>query len=206
MYNTLMQPEEESGYAAGDGPDSGGEKPDWQFKPDDNYAASPAFNDAQNTAQDRSEPVEWTASEYIAHHKNAGWFAALGLITAVLSILVFLLTRGDRISAGVVILAGIAFGIFAARQPQVLQYGLNESGIRIGDKFYGYGEFKSFSILKEGAFSSITLLPLKRFMPPISIYYAPEDEERIVHLLSAVLPVEQHQEDRLEQLMRRLRF
>lgn len=183
-----------------------GDKPGWQFNPENTAPSSHAYNTVEDASPQRPEPVEWTASEYVAHHKSIGWFMALGAATAVLSIIVYLITRGDMVSSGMIVLAGIAFGIFGARQPEVLQYNVSDSGIRIGQKFYGYGEFKSFSILNEGAFNSIMLLPLKRFMPPISIYYVPEDEEKIIHNLSTALPVEDRQEDRLDRLMRRLRF
>jgi hypothetical protein len=50
------------------------------------------------------------------------------------------------------------------------------------------------------------LLPMQRFMPAISIYYAPEDEEKIFAMLSERLPLEVHTKDMLERFMGRIHF
>jgi hypothetical protein len=130
-----------------------------------------------DTAQPDS--ITWTASEFIAHEKSAGWYTMLALATAIIAGIVYLITR-DYISVGVVVVAGIILGAYAAHEPRQLEY--------------------------EGAFSSITFMPLKRFSPPISIYYAPEDEDRIVTLLSDKLPIEQRRLDAVDNLMRKIRF
>jgi hypothetical protein len=49
-------------------------------------------------------------------------------------------------------------------------------------------------------------MPLKRFMPPLSLYMDPADEEKIVDVLADYLPVEQREQDPIDKLMRRLRF
>lgn len=105
-----------------------------------------------------------------------------------------------------IVVVAIMFGVFAARQPRVLAYQLDHSGIRIGDKFYPYSEFKSFSVLDEGPVSSILLLPLKRFMPGVSMYYPPEQEEKIVTVIANYLPHEEREPDPLDRLMRKMRF
>ncbi len=61
-------------------------------------------------------------------------------------------------------------------------------------------------MVPEGAFSSVVFMPLKRFAPPRTIYYAPEDEDRIVGLLVNRLPLEEHRADAVDGLMRRIRF
>jgi hypothetical protein len=88
----------------------------------------------------------------------------------------------------------------------VLEYRVDNEGIEIAGKFYSYGEFKSFSIMPEGAFSSIMLVPLRRFAPPLSIYYDPADEEKFVSVVAQHLPLEEHQHDMIDHLARRIRF
>ncbi|PIZ63306.1 hypothetical protein COY17_00815 [Candidatus Saccharibacteria bacterium CG_4_10_14_0_2_um_filter_52_9] len=149
--------------------------------------------------------ISWTASEFVAHHKSAGWYGLLALAAAGIAGLILFITH-DGISVAVVIVAALLLAVYAARQPRQLQYRLDGQGIIIGDKHYGYHEFRSFSVLPEGAFSSIVFMPLKRFAPPISIYYAPEDEDGILNLLSERLPFEQARRDAVDSLMRRIRF
>jgi len=124
-----------------------------------------------------------------------------GLVVAV----VYLITR-EVFSAIVIVLAASLFGVTAQRKPRTLQYQVDSHGVSIGSKAYQYGLFKSFSVLEEGAFSSIQLMPLKRFMPPISLFYPPEQEEQIVNTLGSYLPHEERTHDPIDRLMRRVRF
>jgi drug/metabolite transporter (DMT)-like permease len=141
----------------------------------------------------------------VAHQKTPGWYGLLALVAIIISALVFL-TTGDIISTSVVLIAALFFAIYAARQPRQLQYQLGDSGVTIGEKYYGFEEFRSFALVPEGAFSSIVFMPMKRFAPLRTIYYAPADEHRIVERLIDCLPFEEHQGDMVDGLMRRIRF
>ena len=119
--------------------------------------------------------------------------------------MIYFLTK-DSISAIAVVVGAFAFGYYGARQPRQLEYQLDSNGVTIGPKFYAYSGFRSFAIAPEGAFSSIVFMPLQRFAPLTTIYYAPDDEERIISLLSNIMPVEEHRSDFVDNLMRRIRF
>lgn len=149
--------------------------------------------------------ISWTASEFIAHDKTAGWYGMLALVTALLAGLIFLITR-DFISTSVVIFGALLFGVYASRQPRQLPYRLDRHGLHIGQRYYDLRQFRSFSVVPEGAFSSIILMPLRRFAPQITIYYAPEAENRIVDVLAAQLPYAEYKHDMVERLMRQIRF
>jgi hypothetical protein len=180
----------------------------WVFKPGGAGASSsPASTDApgQTTKRVAESVVSWSASEYIAHPKNTSWFAMLAAASVVLAVVVYLATK-DYVSTAVIVVLGVIVGVFAARQPQVLTYSLDKTGIHIGERFYAYNAFKSFSVVEEGAFSHISLLPLKRFMPQMAVHYAPDDEEKIVQTLADYLPYEEHKRDLVESFSRRVRF
>jgi hypothetical protein len=49
-------------------------------------------------------------------------------------------------------------------------------------------------------------MPLKRFSPPISMYYDPKDELAITNALSRHLPFEPRDRDALDKLMHKIRF
>jgi len=149
--------------------------------------------------------IEWTASEYIANPKNASWFGLLAVGSFVLAFIVYFISR-EVISTAVIAALGIIVAVSAARQPHVLNYRIDSRGLYIGKKFYPYSEFKTFSVAQEHAMGFIQLLPLKRFMPPLVIHYAPEDEDNIAGVLAAYLPYEEHKADMVDNLTRRLRF
>lgn len=149
--------------------------------------------------------ITWTASEYIAHDKSAGWYVSVGLGSAALALIIYLLTN-DSLSAGIVVVVGIMFGVIASRQPRTLPYAVDEAGVTIGQKFYPYTDFKSFAVMEEDAIYSIMLLPMKRFMPGVSLYYPPNQEEEILETLSDFLPHEPRTADVVDRLARKLRF
>lgn len=178
--------------------DSAQEQNPWQYSPETEH-----IPDAP--AQSAINPVQWTASEFIEHEKNSSWFVVLAAATGVAVVIIYLITH-DLITSFVIIIAAAIFGVAAKRKPRTLQYEVDNRGIRIGSKFYGYDIFKSFSILAEGAFSSIQLTPLKRFMPIITLYYPLENEEQILDVLGSYLPHEDRTHDPIDKLMRKVRF
>lgn len=163
-------------------------------------------NEDTRTTDDGAASVSWTASEFISHEKNANWYVLLGLVGVIIAVGVFFLNGRDYISAAVILLGAVALGVYGARKPRQLEYRVDSRGIQIGGRYFSFHEFRSFSIVPEGAFSSIVFMPLKRFMPTISIYYAPEDEDRIVSVLAGSLPMSNQGNDAIDRLTRRLRF
>jgi hypothetical protein len=162
-------------------------------------------NDGQPADATPAADVSWTASEFVAHEKSVGWYGGLALVAAVIAAAVYLVTR-DVISTSVVVVCAGAFGTLAGKKPRQLQYHLDGSGISVGSRQYTYEMFRSFSVVPEGAFSSIVFMPLKRFAPLTTIYYAPEDEAKIITILTKRLPVEEHKDAVIDSLMKRVRF
>lgn len=187
------------GEPVADGTDSQAlQEPGWHFNADDDQAY-------MQTAVEASAPVGWTASEYVAHDKNAGWYLLVVLGAAGLGAAIYAISR-DKVSPVVVLIFGIALAAFGARKPRVLDYAIDGIGVHIGQRVYPYGMFKSFSVIQEDATRSILLMPLQRFNLPISIYYDPADEDKIIESLSAYLPHEDRKVGMLDNFMRKIRF
>lgn len=172
----------------------------WQYT-----EGSSADNSFAPPPQGPPSSVTWTASEYVSHPKGSAWFGGFGAAIAGLVIVVFFVTR-DILTVILVGIAGIAFGAFAARSPQVLNYQLDGEGLTIGPKHYPYASFKSFSVIDDGPLNSLLFTPLKRYSTPIVVYYDQKDEEKIVDTLSNYLPLEDRGHDMVDKVTRRLRF
>lgn len=155
--------------------------------------------------QENGREIAWTAAEFIEHQKSPGWYLAMIGVALVIVVGVFLLTR-DIFNTVICVIAAILFAVVASRPPREMQYVVDEHGVQVGRRFYPYGDFRSFSLLDEDQISSIVIMPLKRFMPPISLYFDPDDEELIGDLLAEHLPYDQRQHELTERLMRRIRF
>ena len=177
----------------------------WAYKPAGDAAGTvPVAAPAVPVAPE--ETVQWTASEFVAHQKSLGWYLILAASALAAAGLIYLLTRGDLITALVVIVAAIFFGYVAGRKPRTLAYEINSGGITIGHRFYGYENFKSFWVEHQGAFGSVSFMPLKRFMPLLTIYYAAEQEDQILGVLGNHLPLEEAHRDMFDQFIDRIRF
>lgn len=161
----------------------------------------------QNTTlSDTSEEIySWQASEFVKNEKNGSWYLILIISAIVLCALTFFLTK-ELFSIIVIIVLAIAVGFYGNVKPRTLSYTIKSDGIQIGDKFYHFEEFKSFSILQDMAVPSLNLMPIKKLMMPISIYVAPIDLDKITKLLGNYLPYEERQRDFADKLSHRLRF
>ncbi len=167
-----------------------------------------AGDDLGNAPQQQSTnlpSVQWSASEYVEHEKDSRWYLALIGGGLALTALVFLITR-DILATVVVFLAIISVAVFAGRKPETKQYSVDENGVKAGDKTFSYAQFRSFSVVEEGAIDSIWLKPLKRFAPAVIIYFSPEDEEKIIEVLSNFLPHEDRELDPIDKFSKRVRF
>lgn len=149
--------------------------------------------------------LSWEASEYIHHAKSPLWFAGFVAIMLVLLAVAYFLTHAWTFVILVVVMS-VAIGVFATRPPRTLHYALTDTGIQIENSGYHYSDFRAFGIINDGPLYSVMLIPTKRFMPAVNIYFAENDGEKIVDILGTRLPMEELHLDIVDQLVRRLRF
>jgi hypothetical protein len=100
----------------------------------------------------------------------------------------------------------IVLGVIAGIKPRVLSYGIDSKGIQVGSKHFGFESFRSFSVLDDPALPSIQLLPQKRFMVPVTLYFGPQDANKIVEILGEYLPFEHRERDFVDKLTSKIRF
>lgn len=155
--------------------------------------------------QGQSGDIAWTASEFVAHEKPFMWYIAFMFIALLIAGATFLITH-EIITVVAVVGALGAFGAMATRRPRVLDYGLNDTGVRIGPKLYPYVSFRSFSLYDDGALHAVDLLPMERFKPPVTVYFPPEQEQQVLSKLGDNLPYENRNPDLVDRLMHRLHF
>lgn len=177
--------------------------PTTSIKPTDSPSAQP------NTTKPIEAPEKalfsWEASEYIEHDRNIWWYLCFVLITIVLALGSALLLR-EWLGALVLVLMAAAVLMFARRTPKTLKCTLQGNGINIGDRFYPYNSFRSFSLVSDGALQSLEFDPLKRFMPRLSVYIAPGTESKVLDVLSSRMPQGDREQDAVDRLARKLKI
>lgn len=168
----------------------------WQFVSDENQSPPSQLQDTQ---------ISWTASEFVAYQKTAGWYFLMILGMLALAAIIFAVTQ-DWISTTSIILIGILFLAFASRKPRTLNYQITKDGIQIGEKLYAFNTLKSFAVIDEGSLHSVMLIPVQRFLPSISIYFDPQEEQKIVEAIGSYLPHEDRKQDAIDRFMHKIRF
>lgn len=192
-YNMLMSAKQKK-------PDA----PRWSYDPEGD---DDPITDQPDASQPRQESryINWTASEFVEIQRNSSWKMTVILGFVLLCAVAYLITK-DYISSIFIGVAGIIFLVASSRKPRQLTYEVNDKGVQVGSNFYSYSLFKSFDVLQEGGIRSVNLMPMKRFMPEISIYFPPEQEEAIVDVISSHLPHDEHTENAVDKMARKLHF
>jgi len=181
----------------------------WQYKPDDSPEnVDVPDDDVQDpvASESKQKTVAWQATEFIEHHHGSSWYAVLALSTLAIAAIVFFSSSHDYIAAFIILVLGAVVGMYASHKPGTASYEITHDGLKINDKTYRYGDYKSFAVINEGDLSSVNLIPLKRFLPPVSAYFDNKDEQKITNALGGHLPYEPRQLDSIERLSRRLRL
>ena len=192
-------------------PEGGSGQPEGFYHP---VASQPALSPAPPQTQPSVQPgepfnddysVQWQASEYVHHAKSPAWIGMLVVVAVALLALSVFWLRSWSFSI-LVVVGAIGMAVMGLRRPRVRQYSLNAQGISIDDKNYSYADFHSFSVLPDGAFYTAIIIPVKRFMPALTIYFSEDLGEKIVDILSSHLPLEDRQPDLIDNIMGKIRF
>lgn len=148
--------------------------------------------------------ISWEASEYLQHDNGTWWYVGFFGIAAIL--IVFSILLRDWVFIPVVIVMAIA-GIFHVRRPpRVLHYRLDDDGLRIDETLHPYQTYKSFSVIQDGAFYALLLIPARRFAASTIVYFDEADGEAIVDAFGTRLPMENRGLDSLDRFLRLIRF
>lgn len=151
-------------------------------------------------------PVYWSASEYVKYDKNTLWFVGLAVVALAFIAVDFLVFKSYTFSVLVVVMV-IAIVVLSLRPARTIDYTLSgDQGLYIGEKLYHFSEFKSFSLIQDHGQHSLMLIPVKRFLPGVSVYFPEEAGEKIVDIFGARLPMENRKLDIIDIVVQKLRL
>jgi len=107
---------------------------------------------------------------------------------------------------GVFLVMGVAVFIYAQKPPRTMTYELSTEGIHIEGKLFPYADFRSFGVVPDEDWHSISLEPTKRLSPRIVLLFDSDDFDQIVGHLSLHIPRADRDPDTIERITRFLRF
>ena len=164
-----------------------------------------AATTSEETQIDADSAITWQASEFVHHEKSGAWFLSLLGVTAVLLLVVTFLIKSWTFGVLIVVMA-IAVVVIARRPPRIINYSVTPQGIQIDQKHFDFHDFKAFGVVQENAFYSIRLIPNKRFMPMVSVYFPTEHGEEIIDIFGSVLPMQHLELDPIDKIVEKIRF
>lgn len=171
---------------------------------DDEEYEEDEYEDGTAEPVDLSTPVAWEAKEFVHQEKNGLWYAGFALIILVL-IAVSIFTQAWTFTALLVVIAVVII-ILAKRPPRIMSYSLSDKGLHIGDTLHAFSDFRAFGVIHDGLEYSIMLIPTKRFLPGVTVYFPEEKGEDIVDALGSRLPMQDLRLDVVDKIVRKLRL
>lgn len=170
----------------------------------DGQQESPVAYDTQADGH-QMEAISWEASESVHHEKDTVWFIGVLVVAALLSMLSIFFIKSWTFTLLIVVMV-IALVVFAKRPPRLMQYQMTEHGIDVNGIHHSFREFRAFGVVQDGPFYYVSLLPIKRFMPAMDVYFPEEHGEDIVDLLGSKIPIQTIKPDMLDMVTKRIRF
>ncbi len=119
--------------------------------------------------------ISWESLEYKEDIKTTDWFWALAII--VISGSVIAIIFKNYFLAGILVLGGIMLSKTVNLKPEMLNYELNDKGLKIKNSLYLYETISEFSILED---RPVLIVRSERMLfPLISMAFPIGEEENI---------------------------
>lgn len=153
--------------------------------------------------------ISWKAYEYIHEPKSSDWYWALGVIA--LAVFGAAIIFGNYIFAILTLIVAFSLAVHAHHhEPKLVDFELNEKGVRIDDILYRYKTLESFDIetheTEIGTFAKIFIKSKKTLMPLIVIPIAEVHHDDVREYLSIFLEEGEHTESLGHRLLEWLGF
>ena len=153
--------------------------------------------------------LEWEAPEFGYIEKEPAWFLSAGLIAAVF--LIFAIWQKNLLFAIFIIVATIVVFVWAKKEPEMLLFKLNESGLGIGDrKFYPWSNLEHFSLIKshveQDKFAELMVRRDEKINPLLKIHIPPGRLDEIREFLHGHLKEEEYEESFMDAIERIAKF
>lgn len=148
--------------------------------------------------------IVWQTYEHAPQERSVDWFWGAGLVIVVGALLSFIFS--NFLFAIIIVLGGGTLMHYQKRGPELMDFELNERGVKAGKTFYPYENLNSFWVVDKQAQAKLLLESKRTIMPLIDL---PLDGANLVEVktfLARHLKQEKHEESIINILAERLGF
>jgi hypothetical protein len=145
---------------------------------------------------------EWHGKEYAAGEKSTDWYWALGIIAIGLIIVCILFA--NYLLALVILAAGVAISLQAAKRPRIHRFAITEQGISVDTHFYAFESMLHFSVLEYIDPTIPPALSIKTkhiFAPHLLIPIVGYDPIDVYNYVALHLPEGKHDESAIDRII-----
>lgn len=152
-----------------------------------------------------SDSVSWQAPEFEVYEKSRLWYSATTLV--LLAIVAYALWNNSPIMAITFILVGVVGYLHLQKDPEVLDFVINHSGVQAGRELYEFDNIESFWIFYDPPHTKTLSLHTKAsFMPFVHIPLENEDPVIVREFLMKFIEEEKQEAGFVDALERFLHF
>lgn len=117
--------------------------------------------DTQPSALPSSEPLlTWQATTHVVHERGMKWYIAAGIV--LLAGIAYGLYSGAWSLIVVLVLCGLMYGMLHNHVPALKTIVISEEGVKLDDKFERWDQFKGFWIIETPINSELHIAPKNR--------------------------------------------
>lgn len=150
------------------------------------------------------EIIRWQANEYEPKKHGQYWFLSVGVATTLLAIFGILIRSYFFVSF--IALAFMVTVMYAQRKPSRVSFAISEEGIKVGRRFYGFSELKSFWVFEEKDGKDLSLETNKTLFPFVRFPLGGVETEKVRRTIGKFIPEKEHQEVITDQIARNIGF
>jgi hypothetical protein len=128
----------------------------------------------------RVKVIAWTTHEHEHREKSKDWYWSLGILVITSSILSIIF--GNYVFGLLILIIGVSLGVVAAKEPDLVDFELNQMGVKIGKKLFPYATLEAFWVEnneQHNLESQLLIKSRKTMMPLIVIPLADLDPSEI---------------------------
>lgn len=118
--------------------------------------------------------IKWQAPEYHYHEKDVSWYWLVIILAIIITAIA--LWQRNFLFAVFTIIAGIVLLVWGHKKPSLIDFELNDQGLKIGESFYSKDSFSDFYLIKEGGEWDKLLLKKKTKISSVLTIPTPKSE------------------------------
>jgi hypothetical protein len=146
------------------------------------------------------QPIHWQTLEYEPRKKSTDWYWALGIIAVSAAVTAIIL--GNILFAILILIGAFLVGIFAAKDPEIINCEINDRGVVINKTLYPYKDLDSFWVeIYSEEDGKLILKSKKTLMPHIVIPIEEASPESVHEKLLEHLEEEEMSESISEKIL-----